>query len=250
MKMKLKNVILPVFMVCHAPVYAHDDFNSTIEEFDRYIEKQNPQKLQKPVRVEIQSFAGNSDLSEKSIRKENEKYSPAHHVITTEQYSAEGHSGKKTVSPVKMTETIKSDTGLRTESGSAIAKANIARNNIILSDIMKQNYIQFDNNIYFKILKQGNPVSVSSISDKEVIFTLHETRTDGTVMVEHNRDNPVSMPYNQLPLPLNIFIAKAGEKGKVKIYIKPEGGYGKAGIPGKVPPESMSVITIEVLSIK
>ncbi|QEZ92922.1 sugar transporter [Proteus sp. CD3] len=131
---------------------------------------------------------------------------------------------------------------------SIIGKDNAQRNKSILSEIQKQNYVQYDDNTYFKILKQGKPVE--SIAGKTVVFTMHEELTDGTVTLNYDKAKPLILPYRQLPLPLNTFIAKAGINGKAKIYIKPGGGYGKNGVPGQVPPESMSIVTIEILDIK
>lgn len=131
---------------------------------------------------------------------------------------------------------------------SIIGKDNAQRNKSILSEIQKQNYVQYDDNTYFKILKQGKPVP--SITGKTVVFTMHEELTDGTVTISYDKAKPLILPYRQLPLPLNTFIAKAGINGKAKIYIKPDGGYGKNGVPGQVPPESMSIVTIEILDIK
>ncbi|MEY1229396.1 sugar transporter [Proteus terrae] len=131
---------------------------------------------------------------------------------------------------------------------SIIGKDNAQRNKSILSEIQKQNYVQYDDNTYFKILKQGKPVA--SIAGKTVVFTMHEELTDGTVTLNYDKAKPLILPYRQLPLPLNTFIAKAGINGKAKIYIKPGGGYGKNGVPGQVPPESMSIVTIEILDIK
>lgn len=131
---------------------------------------------------------------------------------------------------------------------SIIGKDNAQRNKSILSEIQKQNYVQYDDNTYFKILKQGKPEP--SIAGKTVVFTMHEELTDGTVTLNYDKAKPLILPYRQLPLPLNTFIAKAGINGKAKIYIKPGGGYGKNGVPGQVPPESMSIVTIEILDIK
>lgn len=131
---------------------------------------------------------------------------------------------------------------------SIIGKDNAQRNKSILSEIQKQNYVQYDDNTYFKILKQGKPVN--SIAGKTVVFAMHEQLTDGTVTLNYDKAKPLILPYRQLPLPLNTFVAKAGLNGKAKIYIKPDGGYGKDGIPGQVPPESMSIVTIEILAIK
>lgn len=131
---------------------------------------------------------------------------------------------------------------------SIIGKDNAQRNKSILAEIQKQNYVQYDDNTYFKILKQGKPVPL--ITGKTVVFTMHEELTDGTVTISYDKTKPLILPYRQLPLPLNTFIAKAGINGKAKIYIKPGGGYGKNGVPGQVPPESMSIVTIEILDIK
>lgn len=88
------------------------------------------------------------------------------------------------------------------------------------------------------------------MENKTVTLTLNETLTDGTVTVNYNKTQPLVIPYYQLPPPLNFFVTTAGENGRLKIYARPEVAYGSTGIPGKIPPESMSITTIEVLSIK
>lgn len=39
-------------------------------------------------------------------------------------------------------------------SETTLRKSNISRNKILLAEIKKQNYTQYDNNFYFKVLKQ------------------------------------------------------------------------------------------------
>ena len=46
------------------------------------------------------------------------------------------------------------------------------------------------------------------------------------------------------------FVSLAGAGGAVDVYIKPEGGYGVAGIEGQIPPNSMSMIKLNVLKIE
>lgn len=48
---------------------------------------------------------------------------------------------------------------------------------------------------------------------KSITFIMREQLTDGTVTVLYTDKNPVTLPYNELPVPLNSFIEKAGEGG-------------------------------------
>ncbi|WP_236611157.1 FKBP-type peptidyl-prolyl cis-trans isomerase, partial [Providencia burhodogranariea] len=127
-----------------------------------------------------------------------------------------------------------------------VAEQNNTRNQKIIEDITKQKYSKLDSFTYYKILQKGKPIT--NVKNKKITFIMREQLTDGTVTVLYTDKNPVTLPYNELPVPLNSFIEKAGEGGMVKVYIKPEGGYGVKGIPGQIPPNSMSIIDLKIIS--
>ncbi|WP_294351284.1 hypothetical protein [Providencia sp.] len=129
-----------------------------------------------------------------------------------------------------------------------IASENSKRNEKIIEQITQQKYSKLDSNTYYKILQAGSPIT--NVKNKDITFIMREQLTDGTVTVMYTDKNPVTLPYNELPTPLNSFIEKAGEGGMVKVYIKPEGGYGVQGIPGEVPPNSMSIIDLKIIKAK
>ncbi|MGF7407940.1 hypothetical protein [Providencia alcalifaciens] len=126
-----------------------------------------------------------------------------------------------------------------------IAKENAKRNQKILEDIKRQKYSKLDNFTYYKVLQKGTPIT--DVQDKKITLIMREQLTDGKVTVMHTEKNPMVLPYNQLPPPMNSFVEKVGVGGMVKIYIEPEGGYGPEGIPGEVPPNSMSIIDLKVI---
>ncbi|WP_228075584.1 hypothetical protein [Providencia alcalifaciens] len=126
-----------------------------------------------------------------------------------------------------------------------IAKENAKRNQKILEDIKQQKYSKLDNFTYYKVLQKGTPIT--DVQDKKITLIMREQLTDGKVTVMHTEKNPMVLPYNQLPPPMNSFVEKVGVGGMVKIYIEPEGGYGPEGIPGEVPPNSMSIIDLKVI---
>ncbi|ELX8378443.1 peptidylprolyl isomerase [Providencia stuartii] len=130
----------------------------------------------------------------------------------------------------------------------AIAEENKKRNQKMIEEITRQKYSKLDAFTYYKILQKGKPIS--NVKKKNITFIMREQLTDGTVTVLYTDKNPVTLPYNELPVPLNSFIEKAGEGGMVKVYIKPEGGYGVDGIPGQIPPNSMSIIDLKIISVK
>ncbi|MBP6122850.1 peptidylprolyl isomerase [Providencia heimbachae] len=129
-----------------------------------------------------------------------------------------------------------------------IANENSKRNEKIIEQITQQKYSKLDSNTYYKVLQAGSPIT--NVKNKDITFIMREQLTDGTVTVMYTDKNPVTLPYNELPTPLNSFIEKAGEGGMVKVYIKPEGGYGVQGIPGEVPPNSMSIIDLKIIKAK
>ena len=126
-----------------------------------------------------------------------------------------------------------------------IAKENEKRNQKILQDIKQQKYSKLDNYTYYKVLQKGTPIT--NVKDKKITLIMREQLTDGKVTVMHTEKNPMVLPYDQLPPPMNSFVEKVGVGGMVKIYIEPEGGYGPEGIPGEVPPNSMSIIDLKVI---
>ncbi|WP_272523872.1 hypothetical protein [Providencia sp. PROV230] len=130
----------------------------------------------------------------------------------------------------------------------AIAAENAKKNQKIIEQITAQKYSKLDNNTYYKIMQAGSPIK--DVKNKDVTFIMREQLTDGKVTVLYTDQNPVTLPYSQLPAPLNSFVERAGEGGMVKVYIKPEGGYGVEGIPGEVPPNSMSIIDLKIIKAK
>lgn len=240
--MILNKYLWLVFMLFPALVLANNEFNLVVEDFDHYLDTQ---KSPKPIKVDTQpkpSVAISSSSRAGQVNVTNT------HSTTMSVSKASVSPQSNKISPTQVNKTAPATVGQSQPVDAEINKKNIERNKVILANIKKQNYLQYDDNIYFKFLKQGT--LVPSIEDKVVTFTLHEELTDGTVTIDYSKANPVVTAYRKLPLPLNLLIAKAGVKGKVKVYITPEGGYGKAGIPGKIPPESMSMLTLEVLGIK
>ncbi|HBO24844.1 MAG TPA: peptidylprolyl isomerase [Providencia sp.] len=129
-----------------------------------------------------------------------------------------------------------------------IADDNSKRNQKIIEQVTQQKYSKLDSNTYYKVLQAGSPIT--NVKNKDITFIMREQLTDGTVTVMYTDKNPVTLPYNELPTPLNSFVEKAGEGGMVKVYIKPEGGYGVQGIPGEIPPNSMSIIDLKIIKAK
>ncbi|WP_272666884.1 hypothetical protein [Providencia sp. PROV167] len=129
-----------------------------------------------------------------------------------------------------------------------IAAENAKKNQKIIEQITAQKYSKLDSNTYYKIIQAGSPIK--NVKSKDVTFIMREQLTDGKVTVMYTEQNPVTLPYDQLPTPLNSFVERAGEGGMVKVYIKPEGGYGVEGIPGEVPPNSMSIIDLKIIKAK
>ncbi|WP_239354813.1 hypothetical protein, partial [Providencia rettgeri] len=147
----------------------------------------------------------------------------------------------------------KSSTGLAgrippSKDAKVIAAENAKKNQKIIEQITAQKYSKLDSNTYYKIIQVGSPIK--DVKNKDVTFIMREQLTDGKVTVLYTDQNPVTLPYNQLPAPLNSFVERAGEGGMVKVYIKPEGGYGVEGIPGEVPPNSMSIIDLKIIKAK
>ncbi|WP_262362761.1 FKBP-type peptidyl-prolyl cis-trans isomerase, partial [Providencia rustigianii] len=130
----------------------------------------------------------------------------------------------------------------------SVAQENAKRNQKIIQDINQQKYSKLDSHTYYKVLQKGAPIS--NVADKQITIIMREQLTDGKVTVMHTEQNPMVLAYNQLPPPLNMFVDKIGVGGMVKVYIEPEGGYGVDGVPGTIPPNSMSIIDFKVISAK
>ena len=170
------------------------------------------------------------------LQKENDKL---------KTMSAAASSGSSASSPA--TTTVNRSAKSAANSAN-VAEDNKKKNKQIIADITKQKYNKLDVNTYYKILQQGK--AVKNIANKKVSFMMREQLTDGSVTVMYTETNPVVLPYKELPAPLNTFIEKAGIGGVIKVYIKPEGGYGVEGIPGQIAPNSMSIIDLKLIKVE
>ena len=129
-----------------------------------------------------------------------------------------------------------------------VGELNKRKNQELISRLERQNYAKMSPDVYYRITKQGQ--KYKALKGKTITFAMHEELTDGKVTVSHPVNAPAVVPFNELPGDLAKFISLVGAGGSVDVYIKPEGGYGAAGIAGQIPPNSMSMIKLNVLKIE
>ncbi|MEX6382684.1 hypothetical protein AB6F61_06920 [Providencia hangzhouensis] len=68
-------------------------------------------------------------------------------------------------------------------------------------------YSKLDSNTYYKIIQVGSPIK--DVKNKDY-FYYERAINYGKVTVLYTDQNPVTLPYNQLPAPLNSFVERAG----------------------------------------
>ncbi|HHN8408859.1 TPA: FKBP-type peptidyl-prolyl cis-trans isomerase, partial [Morganella morganii] len=129
-----------------------------------------------------------------------------------------------------------------------VGELNKRKNQELIARLERQNYSKMTPDVYYRITKQGQ--KYKALKGKTVTFAMHEELTDGKVTVSYPANTPAVIPFNELPGDLAKFVSLAGAGGAVDVYIKPEGGYGVAGIEGQIPPNSMSMIKLNVLKIE
>ncbi|MEM8066279.1 hypothetical protein Q4Q68_10095, partial [Morganella morganii] len=129
-----------------------------------------------------------------------------------------------------------------------VGELNKRKNQELIARLERQNYSKMTPDVYYRITKQGQ--KYKALKGKTVTFAMHEKLTDGKVTVSYPVNAPAVIPFNELPGDLAKFVSLAGAGGAVDVYIKPEGGYGVAGIEGQIPPNSMSMIKLNVLKIE
>lgn len=129
-----------------------------------------------------------------------------------------------------------------------VGELNKRKNKELITRLESQKYEKMSPDVYFRVTKQGQ--KNKALKGKTITFAMREELTDGSVTVSHSKDAPAVVPFNELPGDLAKFVSLAGVGGQVDVYIKPEGGYGVEGIEGQIPPNSMSMITLNVLKIE
>ena len=100
----------------------------------------------------------------------------------------------------------------------------------------------------YLISKPGSQPKVTM--DKSIRLQIVETLGDGKVIASEKDNNVISAAVTEIPAVLQEVVLKLGLQGEATIYIPPELAYGKDGIPGKIPPNSLSIMKIKILGVK
>jgi FKBP-type peptidyl-prolyl cis-trans isomerase len=106
---------------------------------------------------------------------------------------------------------------------------------------------QSDTGLYYKIIEPGTGPKATR-ADK---VTVHYVGTlpDGTTFdSSRERGQPATFPVSGVVPGFGEGVQMIGEGGKIKLYIKPELGYGSRPA-GKIPPNSFLVFDVEMIEV-
>ncbi|QMV52619.1 FKBP-type peptidyl-prolyl cis-trans isomerase N-terminal domain-containing protein [Ewingella americana] len=126
---------------------------------------------------------------------------------------------------------------------------NKAINEQVMAKAAKmKNAVKAKSNFIYVITKPGSPLKVKSTDSVRV--KIIEKLGDGTIIASEKDNNVIAAAVKDIPLTLQEVIVKLGINGEATLYIPPNLAYGEKGIAGKIPPNSLSIMTIKVLGIK
>ena len=97
----------------------------------------------------------------------------------------------------------------------------------------------------YRVLKQGEAPMINS--QNEIITEIDEVLGTGKVM---SSKEVRASRVKDLPPLFQTVVKKLGLGGEVKMHIPAKQAYGEAGVPGFVPPGTVSIITIKIIGIK
>ncbi|EPI2108222.1 hypothetical protein ACS5F0_004068 [Providencia rettgeri] len=200
-----KHIFISVILVISIfnSSYANDDFNSVIESYNIYIEKQN--------KITDSKNSSQKEISEKdALRKQKE---------------------------------ISEKDALRKQK--EISEKNRIENEKILLKIKNKGFEKIKDFMHMKIIKKG--IKIPNIKNKKIKFLFEERITGNYITIPLDENNPIITNSISIPEELLNIIDIIGIGGEAKVIIEPKGGYGIEGIPGRIPPNSMSFLEIKVL---
>ena len=127
--------------------------------------------------------------------------------------------------------------------------SNVENNQKILDKAGKaKGAVKAKSGFIYQITKPGSAPKVTM--DKGIRLQIIETLGDGKVIASEKDNNVISASVTEIPAVLQEVVLKLGLQGEATLYIPPELAYGKDGIPGKIPPNSLSIMNIKILGIK
>lgn len=111
-----------------------------------------------------------------------------------------------------------------------------------------KNAVKAKSNFIYLIHKPG---SASKVAPTDSIrLRIVEKLGDGTVIASEKDNNVIAAAVKDIPHTLQEVVVKLGIGGEATLYIPPKLAYGEKGVAGKIPPNSLSIMTIKVLGIK
>jgi FKBP-type peptidyl-prolyl cis-trans isomerase len=114
--------------------------------------------------------------------------------------------------------------------------------------VKMKNAVKAKSDFIYIIHKPGSALKVK-LTDN-IRIQIIEKLGDGTVIASERDSNVVAANVKDIPLTLQEVVMKLGVGGEATLYIPPNLAYGEKGIPGKIAPNSLSIMKVRVLGIK
>jgi FKBP-type peptidyl-prolyl cis-trans isomerase len=111
-----------------------------------------------------------------------------------------------------------------------------------------KNAVKAKSNFIYLIHKPGSALKVTPTDS--IRLRIVEKLGDGTVIASEKDNNVIAAAVKDIPHTLQEVVVKLGIGGEATLYIPPKLAYGEKGVAGKIPPNSLSIMTIKVLGIK
>lgn len=117
-----------------------------------------------------------------------------------------------------------------------------------VADLEKRDDVkQTPQGLYYEVIEEGNEKRATREDTVKVHY--RGTLLDGTEFdSSHKRGQPAEFPVSGVVPGFGEGVQLVGEGGKVKLYIKPELGYGSRAT-GQIPPNSFLVFDVDLIEI-
>lgn len=129
------------------------------------------------------------------------------------------------------------------------AAMQIEKNEAFVKELEANAAIQkSESGLYYEIIESGDDQRATRADQVKVHYT--GTLIDGTVFDSSvERGQPATFPVSGVVPGFAEGVQLVGKGGKVKLYIKPELGYGERGAGGAIPPNAFILFDVEMLEI-
>lgn len=117
----------------------------------------------------------------------------------------------------------------------------------LMKNAKEPGVVSLPSRLQYKILKEGNGKSPTSAD--AVLVHMTSTFSDGTVFDDTRGGNPRAIPNERMIPGWLEAITRMKEGSRWVVYMHPDLGFGESGAEGKVPPNKLTIVDVELIKV-